>query len=271
MVESKNMSPVHKLTMQHIDKMFLLTHTTHNISYLRSDQLKDIARDEWRKMTDRCPSLQKNITIDINFDYSLDTTGTLAWNTHAMSLKDGALTSTRNDMIIGVNPNPTNGWFYGENCTDISFRYDLRSVLRHEFLHGLGVSSSIYKTNDTWTAGHNIWGSCYPTQYDTHIVDKSGKSIVHRCDLTESPKEVFLNGVRLFNPDSYNPSSFSHHYHEGGLMYWKLSPMKCMDIREDEIKMLSALGVRCLNTEPDQPSVVLLLAPLVLSLFLPLL
>ena len=267
-----DVSRLHMLNMQYRDRMYLMTHPI-NKTYLRTDQLQDIANEEWSKLTDICPSLRKNISIDINFDSTLENTGTLAWNTHSMRLMNGALTSTRDDMTIGVNPHPANGWFYGENCTDISYRYDLRSVLRHEFLHGLGFASSIYKDNDLWTAGHSVWGSCYPTQFDTHIVDGGGNKVVHKCNLTENiqGKDVFINGVRLFNPDTYNPSSFSHHYHDGGLMYWKLRPMRCMNIREDEIKMLSALGVQCLSTESDQQSVALLLVPLVLSLFLPLL
>jgi hypothetical protein len=168
------------LNMQYRDRMYLMTHPI-NKTYLRADQLQDIANEEWSKLTDICPSLRKNISIDINFDSTLENTG------------------TRDDMTIGVNPHPANGWFYGENCTDISYRYDLRSVLRHEFLHGLGFASSIYKDNDIWTAGHSVWGSCYPTQFDTHIVDGDGNKVVNKCNLTENiqGKDVFINGVSV--------------------------------------------------------------------------
>ena len=270
--ELVTLSRLHKLHMQFRDRMYLMTHPV-NASSLRSDQLKDIANEEWRKLTDMCPSLQRNISIDINFDNSLEDTGTLAWNTHMMKLNNGTLTSTRKDMTIGVNPNPTNGWFYGENCSDISYRYDLRSVIRHEFLHGLGFAASIYKENNLWSVGHSVWGSCYPTQFDTHIVDIDGNNLVEKCTLTGNiqEKQVFINGVKLFNPGYYHGSAFSHHSYDGGLMYWRLSPMRCMPIKEHELKMLSALGVQCLSTESDQQSVALLLVPLVLSLFLPLL
>tara|TARA_B100001057_G_scaffold493742_1_gene588884 strand:- start:4165 stop:4992 length:828 start_codon:yes stop_codon:yes gene_type:complete len=255
------------------DQMFLENHPINESMAVHESDLIDITHEVWKEITTVCPGIMKNASIDVFFDYTLEDTGTLAWNTHPMKVLNGILKAKRDYMTIGVNPHPTNGWFFGENCTDISYRYDLRSVLRHEILHGLGIASSIYKTNNIWTVGFNVNDNCYPTQYDSLITDIVGDRVVEGCTLKKNinGQKVFINDVQLFNPISYNPSSFSHHTYDGGLMYWRLSPSKCMYIEEHETKMLKALGIDCQYTARDQQSVALLLAPLMLSLFFPLL
>lgn len=264
-------SVVAKVHILQSDQMFLESHPINETAVHETD-LIEITHEVWKEVSSICPKILKNASLNVFFDYSLEGTGTLAWNTHPMRILNGVLKARRDYMTIGVNPHPTNGWFFGKNCTDISYRYDLRSVLRHEILHGLGVASSIHKTNNIWKVGFEVNGECFPTQYDTLMTDIIGDKIVEGCTLKKNinGQKIYIDDVELFNPISYNPSAFSHHNYEGELMYWRLSPMKCMRIKEHETKILSALGMDCQYKQPDQQSVVLLLTPLVLSLFFPL-
>ena len=117
-----------------------------------SDELTFIISEEWMKMVASCfPNLDPMASISASFDYSLMGTNTLAWASSTMLLLNDvwqpALTNkyyTGNDFLIGVNPLPPNGWHVGpmaDDCSGISYRYDLRTVLRHEMMHGIGVGS----------------------------------------------------------------------------------------------------------------------------------
>ena len=105
--------------------------------------LKQIALEEWSDIAKMCPKLKLDADIDIGFDASLVDTDILAWNYHTLMLQGGILMPTQ-DMTIGVNPGVQNGWHLSDSCTDIGYRYDLRTVLRHELIHGIGMGSSIY-------------------------------------------------------------------------------------------------------------------------------
>lgn len=257
-----------EVTMLQSDQTFLESHPVNETAIHDSD-LISVTHQVWKEVASLCPKILKNASLNVFFDSSLEGTNILAWNTRPMVLINEVLKARRDYMTIGVNPHPTNGWFFGENCTDISYRYDLRSVLRHEILHGLGVASSIRKTNNIWDIGYLVNDKCYPTLYDTVITDIIGEKVVEGCTFKKNinGQKVFINGVELFNPISYNPSALSHHAYEGELMYWSLAPMKCTRIQDHEIKILSALGMDCQYIEPDQQSVALLLTPLMLSLF----
>lgn len=219
-----------------------------------SDELKYIIEEEWMKMVAFCfPNLDANAKISASFDYSLLGTNTLAWASSTMLLLNDiwepALTHTYysgNDFLIGVNPMPPNGWYVANvvnDCSDISYRYDLRTVLRHEMMHGIGMGSSIRSNYMGYTSN----GKCYPTKYDTLIEDIGGNKVVDGCTLRDiSGKNVYINGVRLYNPTSYlEGSSLSHHAFANELMYWRLSPSICTDVGKNELKILSAVGVDC--------------------------
>lgn len=222
-----------------------------------SDELTFIISEEWMKMVASCfPNLDPMASISASFDYSLMGTNTLAWASSTMLLLNDvwqpALTNTYytgNDFLIGVNPLPPNGWHVGpmvDDCSGISYRYDLRTVLRHEMMHGIGVGSS-FRSN---SLGYTSNGKCYPTKYDTMIEDSYGNKVVDGCTVAGSlfGKNVYINGVRLYNPSNYmEGSSLSHHAFAEELMYWRLSPSKCTDIGKNELKILSGIGVDCPN------------------------
>jgi hypothetical protein len=224
----------------------------HNIS---NDMLKYIVKDEWLKLVSQCPELDPNANIKAEFDNTLIGTSTLAWASQTLLLKDlsywvpsiATLDFFGHDFMIGVNPQPPNGWYTSENCDSISYRYDLRTVLRHEILHGIGVGSSL-KNNNGWTVGHTWNGICFPRYFDTLIVDNNGNKVVTGCTINQdiTGKNVYINGVKIFNPSYYmQGSSMSHHVYQGELMYYMLPPMECLELRDNEFKILSALGLRC--------------------------
>ncbi len=242
------------------------------------DELQFIITEEWMKMVAACfPNLDPLAKISASFDYTLVGTNTLAWASSTMLLLNDvwqpALTNsyyTGNDFLIGVNPSPPNGWYIGTDCLKIEYRYDLRTVLRHEMMHGIGMGSSIRASSMGYTSN----GKCYPTKYDTMLEDIYGDTVVDGCTKKEIfGKNLYINGVRLYNPSSYiEGSSISHHAYPDQLMYWRLSPSKCTDIGSNELKILSGIGIDCPNHPqysgaPRPNHLGLLSIPLVLCLF----
>lgn len=244
--------------METSDWQFLESHPVKNKIHIDANLLSSIVAEEWAALCDLCIGLDRNAKINAYFDNSLEGKTTLAWASHTMYLNGliwlPALTNpfyTGYDFTIGVNPSPPNGWFNGE-CSEISFRYDLRSVIRHELLHGVGLSSSISFDN-SWSVGSFTSGLCFPRLYDTLIRDPSGNLIVSGCNVQDiSGKRLYLGDVELYNPYVYDEgSSISHHNYPGKLFYYRSTPMKCMYVSSTEVSMLGLLGVGC---SPDSRS-----------------
>ena len=224
---------------------------SHNMSEI---QLQWIVIEEWSNLVGKCPELDPAANIHAVFDTSLVGTDVLAWASHTILLEDGVWIPSiatydymGHDFIIGVNPEPVNGWHSGTNCDDIGWRYDLRTVLRHEILHGVGIGSSITENG----VGHTSSGVCYPRHYDTLIEDSDGNTVVDGCTLSDiKGKNVYINGVKLFNPAQFQRgSSLSHHVYAGHLMFYMLPPRKCLSIGNYEAKILDRMGLRCSGFE----------------------
>jgi len=224
---------------------------SHNMSEI---QLQWIVIEEWSNLVGKCPELDPAANIHAVFDTSLVGTDVLAWASHTILLEDGVWIPSiatydymGHDFIIGVNPEPVNGWHSGTNCDDIGWRYDLRTVLRHEILHGIGIGSSITENG----VGHTSSGVCYPRHYDTLIEDSDGNTVVDGCTLSDiKGKNVYINGVKLFNPAQFQRgSSLSHHVYAGHLMFYMLPPRKCLSIGNYEAKILDRMGLRCSGFE----------------------
>lgn len=244
------------------------------------DILQHVVKDEWLKLVELCPGLDPSANIKASFDNTLIGSNTLAWASQSLLLKDlsywvpsiATIDFFGHDFIIGVNPEPPNGWYTFESCDSISFRYDLRTVLRHEMLHGIGIGSSL-RNNNGWSVGHRWNGLCFPRFFDTLIVDADNKPVVSGCTLNQdiTGRNVYLDGVKLFNPIYYmQGSSLSHHVYEDHLLYYMLPPMKCLDYSEYEFKMLSALGLGCRGIV-SASSAVTFVAPMLLPISLMLL
>ena len=252
----------------------LILHPTQSREYLTDTDLVVVINDVWNEIRSECPNIPANPNIYSYFDTSLENTFTLAWASQTLVLNSdftwwSALirpSYSGYDFTIGVNPNPPNGWFTGE-CSRIGYRYDLRTVLRHEILHGIGLSSSIRMNSwsavsstseaiveangDTWKVGHEYANRCFPRYYDTKITDSNGDYIVSECNIGEiTGKDIFLGDVKLYNPPIYKAgSSISHHNYFGHLMYYALPSKKCLHIGKYEINMLNAVGIECFIDE----------------------
>ena len=233
--------------------------------------LNKITKETWEELVSMCPNIPNNPRIRVYFDYLLDGTTTLAYasqNLHLSSsgywvstiyetMMQGRNTSlgTAYDMNIGFNPHPPNGWYIEKNCVNISGRFDLRTVLKHELLHGLIFAGSVRQvTNDSglkeWVAGYTFNGKCYPRLYDTKITFQDSTSIfLKNCALRVDKfpqSDLYIGDVKLYHPYYYEAgSSISHHNYPGHLMYASTTPMVCRNLGEYEGKVLAQLGIQC--------------------------
>lgn len=250
--------PIHFFFMCLVYGKFNIVIGTPGGQNITTVELQSIIKEEWMSLAMYCEKLDSDIIIKASFDIDLIGSTTLAWMSSTLILNDGTwIPSISNkkygghDMLIGVNPHPPNGWHTSSDCVDIGNRYNLRTVIRHELIHGLGLSSSITYNDGGILAGYFFDGMCYPSLYDTKIEDAYGRKIVDRCHVRNIlGKKIYLNNVELFNPVTFSEgSSISHHIYPSGLMFWQLPEGKCADIGTNELKMLSAIGIDC----PDHP------------------
>jgi len=119
-------------------------------------------------------------------------------------------------------------------------------------LHGVGVSSSVREGADGngLTVGYSSGGACFPTIFDAAIHNASDDPAVHGCALDEHDA-YYVGGVELFTPDHHNQgSSFSHHAHQGSLMYYTTPARQCLRLGQVETDMLDAIGIAC-NASSD--------------------
>lgn len=249
-----------RVHMSKIDMDILIKHKI-NATELSNQELQWIANEEWNAITQLCPDLDSGASISVSFDDSLIGTSTLAWAAMTtINLNKSWVSSLATqkfssyDFIIGVNPQPPNGWYTKKACDDITYQYDLRTVLRHELLHGLGLGSSLrYSSFSGWRVGYaDSYGICHPRLFDTKIKDRNGNNIISGCNVLTNPQGIslYLGGVQLYNPYSYaQGSSFSHHNYINDLMYFSLPWGTCLELQENEIKMLHAVNVDCPNFE----------------------
>lgn len=244
--------------------------------------LDSITMETWGEIISLCPSVPTSPRINVFFDYSLENSTTLAYASQNLHLTSSgywvstiyeAMSQRRNsslgiafDMHIAFNPYPPNGWHVDKDCSNISYRYDLRTVLRHELLHGLIFAGSLREiTNqfgfNQWIVGYTFGGTCYPRLYDTKITYDDGTSILQplpnttltsmdncllRVDRSVVGADLYIGDVELYHPYSFRSgSSISHHNYPGNLMYASTVPMICIKMGDYEGKVLSELGIGC--------------------------
>lgn len=211
----------------------------------------EVLNRQWNNLRSLCPSLPEEVKILSIIDEDLKDTYILAWASKSMELKNKSWVPTLHtpgftdyDFIIGVNPHIPNGWFTGTDCTNIGWRYDLSTVMTHELLHGIGISTSI---NSDYTLGYFFNGKCYPTLFDEKIQNNNGNYVVDGCQYTGTPGEdLYVNGIQLYHPSPFKKgSSLSHHNEPGHVMHASIAPRRCMDLRYNEFKLLEAMDVSC--------------------------
>ena len=271
----------HVIQSNAVEWEMLVQHRVENAVVPNNIDLDKITLEIWSEIVSSCPRVPASPRINVFFDYSLENTTVLAYASQNLHLSSSgywvstiyeAMSQRRNsslgaafDMHIAFNPYPPNGWYVDKDCSNISYRYDLRTVLRHELLHGLIFAGSLREVSDTvgliWTVGYTFGGKCYPRFYDTKIKYSDGTSIfrtlpnqilpdyencILRIDRSVKRAELFIGDVELYHPYSYRAgSSISHHNHPGNLMYASTTPMVCRGMGMYEGKILAELGVGC--------------------------
>lgn len=232
------------------DHMHLLKNNYVHSAPVNISTVSNIIENEWNRLRIKCPSIKKNVNIQIGLNDTFDTT--LAHVSFADVIENGVMEPSTLydydtiDMQIILNSNPMNGWHIGD-CKNIGVQYNLETVIRHELLHSIGLASTFNGT----AFGRWHENKCYLRRYDKEISDVFGNKLVDKCEMNLHDKELYINGIRLYNPSVFFPgSSLSHHVYIDHLMHWQLSPSKCLDMKEEEVKMLSAVGVNC-TVEPD--------------------
>ena len=209
--------------------------------------LTEAAETVWNDMRTVC-DLPESPSIDIAYDEDLAGKQVLGYASRTMFLQGDVWVSSiffenvdNVDITIRINPKVPNGWHWStDGSCDIGWRYDLRTAILHELLHGVGISSSVSESS----VGYSLGDHCYVTMFDSQIEGDQGKAI-HNCTLR--PSAVYtVGGIPLYTPQIHNSgSSFSHHNQPGEPMYYSIPPRQCLEIGPSEVAIMSALGVEC--------------------------
>jgi hypothetical protein len=151
---------------------------------------------------------------------------------------------------VKINPYVPNGWFLDDGQCNIGNHFDLKTVLRHEFLHGIGVSSSFKILNGTEDVGYPTnTGGCYPFTMDLAMRTANNEEVVSGCTIQSSisiQDDLFVNGIEIYNPDSYDPGSSYHHAALADtLIYYGIPARKCMYVGQTERALLDGIGAGC--------------------------
>ena len=220
----------------------------HDETFLELDveKLQLIADEVWRDLQRDC-----NMPRAANIEVFTDVTqrGVLAFTRRTLMLVDNTWKSSMSqnfygtDIEVHFNPNVPNGWYDGTNC-DTGWRYDLRTVMRHELLHGAGLSSSIRHSASQTSVGYTSLGQCYPTFYDTRL-ESEGVPLVDGCTYNVPAGTVYMAGRKVFVPDEFRSGSSYSHHDEEGLFRWQLAPRECHEFGMAEYDMLEGLEYNC--------------------------
>ena len=223
----------------------------------------------WQSLTKVC-DLPLSPNIDVAYDNELIGQQVLGYASRTMYLRQEpvpvwvpSLFFTEYDNIdirLRINPKVPNGWYWAgadanADACDTGWRYDLHTVLLHELLHGVGISSSVREGADGngLTVGYSSGGACFPTMFDAAIHDASDDPAVRGCTL-DKHGAYYVGGVELFTPEHHNQgSSFSHHAHQGSLMYYSIPARQCLRLGQVETDLLDAIGIAC-NASADSVS-----------------
>ena len=232
---------------------------SHPQSATSTPDLQQIAGEVWEEINKDCHL--NNVILDVQYDDGvIGDRPILAYASRTLFLdgsvwRSGALNSFGHlgSIRIRVNPVVPNGWYVDDGTCQSGYRYDLRTVLRHEIAHGIGVSSSI--TPDS--VGYYYGTECYPTMFDSLVRDESNQSVVSACSHSHTVgTPAYINNIKLYNPPAYNAGSSYSHTDDKGLMWYAIEPMQCVGFDENTMQLLNAIGAQC-----DIPDVYITMSP----------
>ena len=206
-----------------------------------------LAATVWTQLQSMCPGIP-DATYAIYYDENISPY-TLAYTT-TWFVPDEVWTPVIKDpTYIGydfeIAVNPYIEW--SNNCT--STTHDLYSTLLHEFLHGVGILSTVRA--DLSTA---------PGIYDQAMRDIHGAPVVNHTHFNSTFGErIFINNVELYNPPVYHPGSSLSHTLQQGVMDYSLHTTEChRHVNNDVLNILDALGYECdIMTTPTSNGIIL--------------
>ena len=215
-----------------------------------------IAEEVWNEINSLCELNPVDIRVQYNdakfskpeYHYVLATASRTMFLIDNQ-LQSGALNrhGLTGEIIIDINPYVPNGWNVDTGNCDIGNHYDLRTVLRHEILHGIGISSSITPDN----IGYSFGDFCYPYAFDNQIVTGGGEHVISGCQLlTELHSDMYAGGIQLYNPDRFRIGSSLSHTNRPGILFYGLPSRQCLPFDDASLSMLNSLGGKCAVSHP---------------------
>jgi len=224
--------------------------------------LEHAVQEVWYEFQSSCNinSVVLNVHYDHNLFLTLPYMNTLAVADRTMWLIDGVWTPAAvlpehlrylgGSIDVKINPYVPNGYYNDDGTCQIGNHFDLKTILRHEFLHGIGVSSSFKILNNTEDVGYpTTSGGCYPFTMDLAMRTANGEDVVTGCTIQSSisiQDDLFVNGIEIYNPDTYDPGSSYHHASiSDTLIYYGIPARKCMYVGPTERALLEAIGAGC--------------------------
>ena len=228
-------------------------------SYLEShpahyhDPLPDVAKiaqEEWLVLSYFCNLNEVDLHVYYDADFfentnSLAAAYRLIWFIDG-KWKSGALNrhGEKGRIVIRVNPNVPNGWYNDDGSCNTGYRFDMRTMIRHELLHGIGITSSIREDSVGYTLPHT--SICALPELDEHMHTADGGPYLSGCSFTETRMpDAFVSDVQLFNPFIYMPGSSFHHTAEQGILYYAMRPGVCMQYDQNALTLLNEIGAEC--------------------------
>ncbi len=225
--------------------------------------LEQVVQDVWQEISSSCDV--NSVVLNVHYDYTLFSQpaylNTLAVAERTTWLIDGVWTPAAllppnlrylgGSIDVKVNPYTPNGFFVDDGSCEVGNHFDLKTILRHEFLHGIGVSSSFKILNGVEDVGFSTGSGsgCYPFLLDTKMRTSMNKEVISGCQVLSNisiSDPLFVNGIEMYNPSTYDPGSSYHHANvPNTLIYYGIPARKCLYVDETEKALLEAIGARC--------------------------
>ena len=202
---------------------------------MNETRLNTIAREVFASLRSDCPALP-DASFTVHYDHNI-TGNTLAytstWFYNALPIVQDVY-YVGHDFEIAMHPNAT--WWDGV-CSQLpNNAYDVRTTLLHEFLHGVGIISTVRADK-----------TALPVVYDLQLRDSSDHPVVEGHLFTGTfGQSLHVNHVAVYNPFTYSSgSSFSHYLHSGIMDYAQHTSECIRHIDNDVKRMLQAVGYNC--------------------------
>ena len=238
---------------------------SHPSKSLPLPNLQRVTASVWSELNALCDLNQViiNVQYDSNLFSQVGYLNTLAVASRTMYLIDDVWTPTAilprqhnhlsGTIDIRVNPYVPNGWFVDDGLCHIGYNFDLKSVLRHELLHGVGLSSSFSFNSTHESVGYKTSsGNCYPFHMDTKMRTAAGAEVISGCQVLPGKSiknELYMNNLRIYNPSTHQPGSSFHHIDiPGSLMYYGIPSRQCLYFDRTTVELMNGLGVDCSGT-----------------------